>query len=158
MLTAQVESFNSRTVQWGLNPMEGAMRGEISTVGGPANEGDAIDFAVLNREGLSRILFHDPRRGAGGGEAWMPAPEGKSEISVESKTGDWGPGGDLDLRFADWKRVDSIGGGQHAVLPSPWDKTKLNNTLNREGLSRLPVADPRMATREMFSLEREIKR
>jgi hypothetical protein len=100
MLMAQVDSFDSRTAQWGLNPMEGAMKGEISTVGGPASEGDAIDFAVLNREGLSRMPFYDSRAGGGGGEAWMPAPDRKSEISGESKAGGWGPGGDLDMRFA----------------------------------------------------------
>jgi hypothetical protein len=55
MLMSQVKSFNSRTAQWGLNPMEGAMKGESSTVGGPASDRDAIDFAALNREGLSRI-------------------------------------------------------------------------------------------------------
>src|SRR6476646_4402393 len=53
MLIAHVDSFNFRTAQWGLNPME-AMKGEISTVGGPASEENAIDFTLLNREGLSR--------------------------------------------------------------------------------------------------------
>jgi hypothetical protein len=33
MLMSQMKSFNSRTVQWGLNPVEGAMKGESSTVG-----------------------------------------------------------------------------------------------------------------------------
>jgi len=61
MLIRDVASFNSRIAQWGPNPMEAAMKREISTVGGPAMEGDAIDFAALNREGLSRLPLADPR-------------------------------------------------------------------------------------------------
>ena len=61
ILIRDVDSFNSRTAQWGPNPMDAAMKGEISTVGGPAREGDAIDFAALNREGLSRLPLVDPR-------------------------------------------------------------------------------------------------
>ena len=55
------EGDNSRAVEWGQNPMEAALKGEISTVGGPAREGDAIDFTALNREGLSRLPLADPR-------------------------------------------------------------------------------------------------
>jgi hypothetical protein len=65
MLIPEVDSFNSRTAQWGPNPLEAAMKGEISTVGGPASEGDAIDFAALNREGLSRLPLADPRMETG---------------------------------------------------------------------------------------------
>src|SRR5438477_5780744 len=61
ILIRDVDSFNSRIAQWGPNPMDAAMRGEISTVGGPSREGDAIDFAALNREGLSRLSLLDPR-------------------------------------------------------------------------------------------------
>ena len=61
MLIPEVDSFNSRTAQWGPNPMEAAMKVDISTVGGPASEGDAIDFVALNREGLSRLPLVDPR-------------------------------------------------------------------------------------------------
>ena len=61
MLIRDVDSFNARTAQWGPNPMEAAMKDEISTVGGPAREGDAIDFSALNREGLSRLPLLDPR-------------------------------------------------------------------------------------------------
>jgi hypothetical protein len=60
-LIAQVDSFNARTAKWGLNPMEEAMDGEISTVGGPASEENTIDFSVLNREGLSRLPLDDAR-------------------------------------------------------------------------------------------------
>ena len=59
MLIRDLADFNRRTAQWGRNPMEAVMKGEISTVGGPA--GDAIDFAALNREGLSRLPLADPR-------------------------------------------------------------------------------------------------
>jgi hypothetical protein len=59
MLIPEVDSFNSRTAQWGPNPMEAAMKVDISTVGGPASEGDAIDFVALNREGLSRLPLVD---------------------------------------------------------------------------------------------------
>ena len=59
MLIRDLDNFNRRTAQWGRNPMEAVMKGEISTVGGPA--GDAIDFAALNREGLSRLPLADPR-------------------------------------------------------------------------------------------------
>jgi hypothetical protein len=51
---------DSRTAQWGPNPMESAMKEEISVVGGSAREGDAIDFVALNREGLSRLPLADP--------------------------------------------------------------------------------------------------
>ena len=61
MLIRDLDNFNRRTAQWGRNPMEAAIKGEISTVGGPAREGDAIDFAALNREGLSRLPLADPR-------------------------------------------------------------------------------------------------
>jgi hypothetical protein len=61
MLIPEMDSFNSRTAQWGPNPMEAAMKVDISTVGGPAGEGDAIDFVALNREGLSRLPLVDPR-------------------------------------------------------------------------------------------------
>ena len=61
MLMAQLEGFNFRTAQWGLNPIEGAMRREISTVGGPGIEAEVIDFAILNRVGLSRLPVVDPR-------------------------------------------------------------------------------------------------
>jgi hypothetical protein len=44
-----------------VNPMEGAMKGEISTVGGPGIEAEDIDFAILNRVGLSRLPVADPR-------------------------------------------------------------------------------------------------
>jgi hypothetical protein len=61
MLIRDVDSFNDRTAQWGPNPMEAAMKDEISTVGGPAREGNAIDFSALNREGISRLPLVDPR-------------------------------------------------------------------------------------------------
>jgi hypothetical protein len=61
MLIRDLDNFNRRTAQWGRNPMEAAMKGEVSTVGGPAREGDAIDFAALSREGLSRLPLADPR-------------------------------------------------------------------------------------------------
>jgi hypothetical protein len=61
MLIRDVDSFNARTAQWGPNPMAAAMKDEISTVGGPAREGDALDFSTLNREGLSRLPLVDPR-------------------------------------------------------------------------------------------------
>ena len=61
MLIRDLDNFNRRTAQWGRNPMEAAMKGEISTVGGPAREGDAIDFSALNREGISRLPLVDPR-------------------------------------------------------------------------------------------------
>jgi hypothetical protein len=38
MLMSQVKSFSSHTAQWGVNPMEGAMWREISTVGGPGTK------------------------------------------------------------------------------------------------------------------------